>query len=449
MTERRAARRLAALLLLAAACGRQPEAPRHVLLLVLDATHGAQLSCQGGPAGLTPELDALAARGTRFARAFSNAAWTLPSTASLHTGQCPERHGVLTNHHALPAEAVTLAERLAADGRRTAAFVQMVYASDLHGLQQGFLDWHYYPVSLERREETLLEDLSAWRAAHAADRTFAYVHLRRPHSPYDPPLEVLQRTGLPPLPADPARRAALIAADSELRETGALRDGELAVVQALYRGNLAAIDERLGPLLQDALARGDTLVLVTADHGDALGQHGVLGHGGTVWAETLDIPLLVAGPGVAAGRVDDGPACTVDLFPTLAEWCGVSTDGAALDGRSLVARLRGEPVAEAPRGPLPVAARYTEPGIEPALAIFEGRHKLILQRDGSHALFDRLDDRGDDFDVASAHPDLARRLLDFARDWRARHRDAAGAGFPAPAPDEQRLRDLQQLGYVR
>jgi arylsulfatase A-like enzyme len=448
MTERRA-RRLAALLLLAAACARAPQGPRHVLLIVLDATHGAQLSCQGGPAGLTPGLDALAARGTRFSRAFSNAAWTLPSTASLHTGRLPERHGVLTNHHALPDEAVTLAERMAAADRRTAAFVQMVYASEAHGLQQGFADWHYYPVSLERREESLLEDLSAWRTAHAQEPTFAYVHLRRPHSPYDPPVEVLQRTGVPPLPADAARREALMQADSALVETGALRAGELEVVRALYRGNLAAIDVRLAPLLQDALARSDTLVLVTSDHGDAMGQHGVIGHGATVWAETLDIPLLAAGPGVAAGRVDDGPACTVDLAPTLAEWCGLPTDGARLDGRSLAARLRGEAAAEAPRGPLPVAARYTLPGVEPALAVFEGRLKLVLQPDGAHALFDRLDDRGDDFDVSAAHPDVARRLLDFALDWRARHRNAVLQGLPAPAPDEQRLRDLQQLGYAR
>jgi hypothetical protein len=85
----------------------------------------------------------------------------------------------------------------------------------------------------------------------------------------------------------------------------------------------------------------------------------------------------------------------------------------------------------------------------PALAVFEDRWKLVLQPDGAHALFDRLDDRGDDFDLSAAQPDVSRRLLDFARDWRARHRDAVLAGQPAPAPDEQRLRDLQQLGYAR
>ena len=133
------AARLVSAALLVASCSR-PDPPQHVLLVVLDATHAGQLSCYGGPAGLTPALDALAARGVRFDRAHSAAAWTLPSTASLLTGQVPERHGVVTDEQALPDEARTLPELLRDAGWSTAAFVQMVYASDSYALDQGFDD---------------------------------------------------------------------------------------------------------------------------------------------------------------------------------------------------------------------------------------------------------------------------------------------------------------------
>jgi arylsulfatase len=322
-----------------------------VLLVVLDATHAAQLSCYGGPGGLTPALDALAARGVRFDRAHSAAAWTLPATASLLTGQIPEHHGVVCEHQALPEEALTLAERMRDAGWRTAAFVQMVYASDSYNLDQGFDEYRYYASDAEKRDDLLVYDAAAWMEAHAGERTFTYVHFRRPHGPYDPEAAAWRRLGpAPELPSE-ARFFELQRADAEIAEVGELAPGEQALVERLYRANLGTVDDTLASLLLRLPDPERTLVVVTADHGEALGQHGRFGHGAHVWAETIDIPLIAAGPQVVR-HVDSGPAGTTDVLPTLLEACGLPLPAAALDGRSLWPRLTGagpEPGAEAER----------------------------------------------------------------------------------------------------
>jgi len=454
VNRRRAARLVPAAVLLAAealaACARKPPAPQHVLLVVLDATHAGQLSCYGGPPGLTPALDGLAARGVRFDRAHSAAAWTLPATASLLTGQIPEHHGVVTEHQALPEEAVTLAERLRDAGWRTAAFVQMVYASDSYNLDQGFDDYRYYARDTEKRDDLLVYDAAAWMEAHAGEKTFAYVHFRRPHGPYDPEPAAWRRLGpAPELPSE-ARFFELQRADAEIADASQLAPGEQALIERLYRANLGTIDDTLASLLLRLPDPERTLVVVTADHGEGLGQHGRFGHGSHVWAETIDIPLIVAGPAVVR-QVDSGPAATTDLLPTLLEACGLPLPAAALDGHSLWPRLTGaapDPGAEAETPPVAVCSRYGAASA-PAVAILEGRWKLILQPDGDAALYDRATDREDRVRLETQQPAVATRLRALAQQWADEHRDAASAALPAPELPADRQDELRQLGYVR
>jgi len=434
-----------------ATCAPAPAPPRHVLLIVLDATHAGQVSCYGGPPGLTPALDSLAARGRRFDRAHSAAAWTLPSTASLLTGQIPEHHGVLTDEQALPDQAVTLAELLRDAGWSTAAFVQMVYASDSYNLDQGCTDYRYYGSDREKRDTLLVYDATAWMEEHAAERTFAYVHFRRPHGPYDPAPEAWRRLGPPPALPLEGRFYELQRADAEIASTAALAPGELQLVERLYRANLGTIDDSVAALLARLPDPGGTLVIVTGDHGEGLGQHGQFGHGTNVWAETIDIPLIVAGPGVTPG-VDAGPAGTTDILPTLLEACAVPRPpGLALDGVSLWPRLTGrahDPGATAESPPVPVCSRYGE-AERPWVAVIEGRWKLILRPDGDAALFDRATDRGDSLRLEDREPAIAGRLRRFAQDWADDHRDAGRADLPAPALSPDRQEQLRQLGYLR
>jgi choline-sulfatase len=437
-------RRALAVAALLAACGgeaplRAPREVRHVVLVVLDACHGDHLSCQGGPPGLTPALDAVAAAGVRFDRACADAAWTLPATTSLLSGLAPERHGVLSKEQRAPDALSLLPEEFAAAGWRTAGFVQMVYASDAYGLQQGFADYRYYGTD-EKRDDVLAADVLAWMDAHAAERTFLYVHARRPHGPYNPELPALQRLGVTSLPPD-ERLQLLMQADARVTDAAELQPGEAEVVRQLYRANLSTVDERLAPLVARALADPGTLLVVTADHGEALGEHGAFGHGGQVWGETLDIPLLVAGVGLPA-HVDAEAAFTVDIVPTLRELCGLPTaDG---DGRSLADRLLQRPQRGAARAPVVVAARLTAPDARPDSAVIDGDLVLLLHADGRARLFDRRTDRRQEHDLAAERPADVARLRRLAEAWTP----PADTG-EAVELDEQRVRDLEALGYVR
>ena len=434
MTER-SVRRLAALLLLATACGRAPEAPRHVLLIVLDATHGAQLACQGGPAGLTPELDALAARGTRFAHAYSQATWTLPSTVSLLTGQAPERHGVATANHVAPPELELLPQRFASVGFDTAFFTQMVFASARHGLERGSFDYAAFGPGDDGRA-ALLDRARSW-LARPRERSFLYVHLRRPHTPYDPPAEALAAVD-PGAPSDAARDRELGFAAND--EQAALSDADRARVLELYRGNLRAADADVGALL--AAAPPDTLVILTSDHGEGLGEHGLWGHGRGLWAEHVHIPLVVAGPGVAT-RVVDEPVGTIDLAATLCELLGVDPLP-DMDGRSYAPWLRGKS-APARRGPLTTASRRY-PGETPSVALIGDGFFARQGPTGVLSLHDLAADPGQARDLAVHEPQLVQRQLrglSALRDWTP---PPPGAG---PEPSEQAEADLRALGYVR
>lgn len=450
----RAARALAGVLLLAIACAPAPPAPpppQHVLLIVIDATHAGQLSSYGGPADLTPALDALAARGVRFERAHSAAAWTLPSTASLLTGQLPERHGVVTQEQSLPDAATTLAELYAAAGWSTSAFVQMVYASDSYRLDQGFEHYRYYAADAEKLDDLLVYDAAAWMEAHAAQRTFTYVHFRRPHGPYDPRPDAWRRLGPPPVLPTEQRFYQLQRADAEIADTSQLAPGEQQLIERLYRANLATIDGSIASLLLRLPQPERTLVIVTADHGEALGEHGVFGHGAHLWAETIDIPLIAAGPGLPP-HTDAGPAGTTDVLPTLLEACALPRPaGLELDGLSLWPRLTGrvpDPGATAESRAVAICSRYggTSP---PIVAVIEGRWKLLLTPDGDAALYDRATDLQDRTRLEAEQPEVTARLRAFAERWRDEHRDAASAALPAPELPADRQEQLQQLGYVR
>jgi len=441
---RRRGAALALALLVVAGCRAEdaPPPPRQILLVVLDATHAAHLSGQGGPRGLTTHLERLAARGLRFTRAVSNTTWTLPSTVSLMTGELQETHGVVTNRHRAGDEQVLAAERFADAGYRTAAFVQMVYASDSYGLDQGFDDYRYYGFDEPGERTRLFADVREWMDAHADERWFLYLHLRRPHSPYDPdPLSlaaVEASTGGPCPLADGRDDAMLAHVDAR---PGLELDAEQAAhARHLYQANLALVDTRLGEILRRLEGRDDALVVVTSDHGEALGEHGAWGHGAWLWAECVDVPLIVAGPGVRVGT-DDAVVSTIDVLPTLVEWCGLAPD--RFDGVSVAARWRGE--SGAADRVVPLSARYTGRNT-PAQGAIRGDLKLILGEEGEARLFDRRADPADRRDVSARHEETA-ALLRLARERRAAFvPEPPGEG---PTLEDERADDLRALGYAR
>ncbi len=310
---------LAVALVLVGACAR-PAAPpppslrrdgargQHVLVVTIDTLRRDRLGAYGHAGGLTPALDGLAARGMRATHAFSHVPQTLPAHASILTGRTPVRHGLHLNGAArLAADVPTLATVFSAAGYRTGAFVGAFVLDDRYGLGRGFdvYDDRLPPgngesfLYAERRAEAVVEAAGDWILGAGPSPWLAWVHLFDPHAPYDAP---------PPVP--PGRPP--------------------------YDAEVAYTDAMLGRLLDRLRQRGvldHTLVVVTADHGEGLGDHGERTHGLFAYDATLAVPLIVSGPGAGAGVID-APVGHADLLPTLVAMAGVPAP-AGLDGLPL------------------------------------------------------------------------------------------------------------------
>lgn len=303
---------LAATSLAIAAAAPPAARPRPNLVVVtLDTTRADHLGCYGRRDALTPNLDALAAAGTRFVTAVTPAPITLPAHVSLFTGLEPAHHGVRHNgDHLAPTGPPTLAQHLSGAGYETGAFVSAFILDQRFGLDRGFdtYDDAVDPATsgfpsgiLERAGEDTVDAASAWIATRSQERPyFAWIHLFGAHAPYEPP----------PLFADRFR-------------------------DRPYAGEIASDDYQLGRLLAlvDATSGpGGTVVAVTADHGEGLGEHGEDTHAFFLYDSTLRVPLLLRGPGVPKGSiVEDRIVSLVDLVPTLLPLLGQPVP-AGLDG---------------------------------------------------------------------------------------------------------------------
>ena len=295
-------------------CRADPRRPRwNILLVTMDTTRADRLGCYGYRRAETPVIDALARGGIRYERCYSPIPLTLPAHCSLFTGLVPPRHGVRDNGRtALPAQAETLAEILSGHGYATAAVIGAFVLDSQFGLDQGF-DQYGDDLSqgtepgrfhfAERNAELVTDAALDWWQGNRGEPKFMWVHYFDPHSPYAPP-------GF-----DPAFAA-----------------------KTPYDAEISYVDAQLGRLLAavEAAAGGDeTLVVVTSDHGEALGEHGEFTHGLFVYDCTLRVPLLVRFPDRRhAGTVIQTPVALVDVMPAVLGWLGVNVP-AGLDGVSL------------------------------------------------------------------------------------------------------------------
>ncbi len=298
---------------------------RNVLLITIDTLRADALGSYGGRAA-TPTLDALAAQGARFTFAHAHAVVTLPSHTSLLTGTYPYQHGVRDNNgYRVARGTATLAARLKALGFSTGAFVGAFPLDQRFGLNQGF---DTYDDRLpeagptvefalpERPADQVVDAATTWIDAQPG-RWFSWVHVFDPHAPYRAPEPFLSQY------ADNA-----------------------------YAGEVAWTDHALSPLLSRLQSQPrPTLVIVTADHGESLGEHGELTHGIFAYDATLRVPLIVAEvqprtSGEIAGRVVNTPVRHIDVVPTVLDAVAADADP-SLPGISLRSAIAG--AGDAPR----------------------------------------------------------------------------------------------------
>jgi arylsulfatase A-like enzyme/Tfp pilus assembly protein PilF len=299
----------------------------NVLLVTIDTLRADRLGCYGHAAAATPTLDALAARGVRFATAVAHVPLTGPSHASLLTGLTPPGHGFRDNGgYALPAGVPTAAEDFRQAGYRTAAFVSGFPLDRRFGFDRGFGAYDdHLPRGNDRRRTPYVERAAdattdaalRWLSAPppSASPFFLWVHYYDPHAPYEPPGALAERFRAAP-----------------------------------YDGEIAFVDSQLGRLLrtlEEAGTLARTLVLVTADHGEGLGEHGEGTHGLFVYDATLKVPWVMAGAGVDAPRVPTTVARGIDVLPTLLDYAGLP-GRPGIEGRSLRPAAEGREMSDAP-----------------------------------------------------------------------------------------------------
>ena len=391
-----------------AAPDRTREPARSVLLITIDTLRADRVGAYGRVNARTPVLDALARDGMRADRAWTTAPITLPAHASLLTGHYPPGHGARHNGIAMRQAVPTLATTLKAAGFATAAFVSAFPLDQRFGLARGFdvyddempRDGGGRPLN-ERPGADTVTRAAAWLESHRGGRFFLWVHLFEPHAPYGTP-------------------------------------GSGADVQQRYAEEIATADREAGRLvaaLKEAAA--STLVVATADHGEAFGEHDEIGHSVFVYDTTLRVPLVMRGPGVPAGAVVRGDVSLVDVAPTIGGLTG--TPVPAGDGRSLEPAFTGAAVE--PR------ALYAE-SFAPLFDF--GWAGLRTVRDGPWKYI--AAPRPELYDVGGDAAELTNRMgespdRDHSFEAQAARWSAAEPGVSAPAGTEATAR-LRSLGYL-
>jgi arylsulfatase A-like enzyme len=411
------------------AFGALNRAPRpNVLVLVMDTTRADRCSVNGYSRPTTPRLAEFAKDAAVYTDAWSPAGWTGPAHASLFTGLRPEHHGYDSGARgSLVDEHPTLAQILRDAGYATGCFTNNNYISPEFGLTRGFdrfepffrNDARAYPWAPATHDAA-----ARWAETVHADRKpfFLFINDMEPHVPYTPPREI----ATPFLHGTPEpREIGEVSSLERSRELGhdlgvsPLTARQLAIMSDLYDAEIATLDREIGALLDRLKDDGlydSTIIVIAGDHGENLGDHGLIDHGFSLHRSICHVPLLVRVPGAPAARIAS-VARLEDVLPTVLAACGLTPpDG--IDGEPLPP-VGTDRVARAtlgqPEGALPWI-RSLFPGVAldrisaSIRSAYDGRRHYISYSDGREELYDVASDPDETKDLSKSEPQDAARM---------------------------------------
>ena len=474
-----------------------PLGPPNILWVLWDTVRADRLSLYGYQKSTTPHLDAWASKARVFEDAVSTSSSTLPSHASMFTGLMPSEHGTTSEHRRLDDRHRTIAELFRDAGYRTYLWSSNPYVSSPHNFDQGFeFDQHpWSPPQRKRATELYRSKLSRtsdgtprngdqraprWSLTAAGDLVqpnleawldrsdgskpfFAFVNYMEAHWPSTPPRKHRERM-MPPEHIEASYRAApdWYGRWSHSFGLSELDPPALAVMASSYDATLAELDELFHNLLRGLEEKGaleNTVVVLTADHGEHLGEHHLLDHQFSVYQPVLHVPLVVHYPArFSAGR-DSRPVMNFDLFPTLLELAGIAPPQ-GLDSKARSLLHPQESRSRLVEYPAPFAQafniiRQQLPDWDDTAwrkrirAVYEGNFKLIVDDNGNSELYDLERDPSEQNDRSGAVPAVAERLAARMQTLVDELRIGVGAAAPEQPPRimDEHLERLRALGY--
>ncbi len=425
----------------------------NIILIVMDAVRPDHLSCYGGQRRTSPNIDTLAQNGALFENCFAASVWTPPSHGALFTGKYPSQCGTIGRHQWLDGSHITIAEFMRRQGYRTGG-VGSAWISRSRGFDYGFEDfleqwqhfsWKELRFSLDRLMRKAydwvthssdggdyagLQWFQRWiDRAHRQGPFYGFFRFLSAHSPYAPPPRFKRQFEPQLTSTDNVRKLRFLANKgrfSYMARRLEVSEREWQILQSWYDANILYIDSLIGRLVEWLDRRrllDSTLIVLTADHGENFGDHGLADHQYCIYDTLLHVPLIIAGPKeiVPSGIRISSLVSLVDVFPSLAQVIGAQND------------LPGDVVGQTffPLGAASVReAAFAEYGFPYSFNTFSRLHpdfspekfsrafkavrgmayKYILASDGNHELYDLTTDPGEQVDVITQFPELAAEL---------------------------------------
>ena len=460
----------------------------NIMLISIDTLRADHLSCYGYHRETTPHIDRIAAEGIRYTNAYSTAVWTPPAHASMLTGLYPAQHGVVDQNR-LADDIPTIAEVLKHHGYHTAGFVNNSQVGELVGLDRGHDDFYEIWRGLQRKQvfkralHKILE-LSGY-ADHGATETnrliarwlagkwnhdkpfYIFAHYIDAHNPLKAPhpfrFKYLDRN----LRQQVDMKKIWRVADNPLiclTDGFQLNDIEREALAALYDEEISYLDHKIGELyrwLKDGGLLDNTLLVITADHGEHLGEHGLYSHVASLHEPVVHIPMILYYPAVVGTGIEREPFMQLtDILPTVLSaaqidyqhgdllagkaWFHAHVQGSA--DRCVVGEWEG-------RVPYFVQRRLQENEAAvnidwirvPQTMIRDGRYKLILEHTSPRHLYDLVKDPQEEQNLVDQRPDIVRQLSEKLAEWQAEHPKRGVA--PMYELEEVTKKNLEGLGY--
>jgi arylsulfatase A-like enzyme len=459
----------------------------NVVIVVLDTVRAFE-TVPADQSGL-PAMASLAADGTEFCRAFTSAPWTLPSHAGLLTGTYTSKHDTHGENPMLDESLTVLPEILSEHGYETRAISNNTWFSDEFGFDRGFDTFHTtwtrdadesgvgpsgsgFDADDWRARAT--EDCTAeattnvavdWLTSMGSEPFFLFLNYIDAHFEYCPPREYVTDE-LPPGYDYDSAVDVLDSSHAYSAESESLTDSALTALRALYLGELAYLDDNISRLV-DRLKRAgeweDTILLLTSDHGENIGEHGLVGHQYSLYDTVLHVPLVVTGGSFDSGTSTNRLVQLIDIPSTILDEVGIgaSTARGQFQGRSFSPSssaperefVTGEHVTTCPPietlkerfGDLPESLEALEDGL-PLRAIRTDEYKLVMADDGASELYQVRNDPGETEDIAERHEDVCDRLREDLERWVASfEQETTQASTTISSESKKRLQDL---GYL-